>query len=149
MLNVTLDNALVLSHLDKLANVGEAIDFAGIGEYVNTSIKLRTAEGEDVHGNDFADYSEGYRAYKSKTHVLDIVNLQFDNDMLGAMLSDSDNESATIYFADEVNRTKAMAHNNGTTRLPQREFFGVSDNELKRINTMADNDILRFMETII
>ena len=82
-------------------------------------IKERTAQGISVDGTAFAPYSR-------KTPKQPPVNLFDTGEMLGSITVEASDSEARIFFADPLQAAKAGYNNNGTTKLPQRHFFGVS-----------------------
>ena len=92
----------------------------------------RTRGGVDMNGQGFAGYSEDYKDYRSKKgRQTEPVNLTFHNRMLGSMMVKRYlSDGAQIYFADAERRIVAWRHNEGIG-VPQRRFFGMSENEFK------------------
>jgi len=82
-------------------------------------IKNRTAQGISSDGTPFAPYSKNTK--KSPP-----VNLFDTGDMLGNIQVLADEREAVIFFSDSRQAEKAGYHNSGTSRMPQRHFFGVS-----------------------
>ncbi|HXS93181.1 MAG TPA: hypothetical protein VN736_01180 [Candidatus Limnocylindrales bacterium] len=82
-------------------------------------ILARTVSGISVDLQPFAPYSPA-------TGKNPPVNLTESGDMLASMTVIADNDEAHVLFADEEQAQIARYHNEGTDRLPQRFFFGVS-----------------------
>ncbi len=107
-----------------------------VGQAIIDKIVSRTGSGKGVDGGKFQKYSESYTeslAFKAAGKSKDSVNLKLFGDMLGTLdvLSDEGNK-LKIGWDDELQNAKAYNHNTGDT-LPKREFFGLSDSEVKEI----------------
>lgn len=148
MIKIEVDSDIVR----RLANAGkavtEAIDFSRLGAKGVQLITERTDTGIDVHGNPFKEYSPAYYLEKSKTHSDMTVNLQNSNDMLSALSSSSDDDSALIYFLSSVENSKAYKHNTGTGGVPKREFFGLNESDANDLSKIATADIQRYLDAL-
>lgn len=103
------------------------------GDAMNT-IKKRTAEGRDVNGSEFASYSPLYGAYREKKgRTLNPVNLMFHGRMLGSMSVEGITNGARLFFRDRERSAIAYYHQTGQGDNPQREFFGLSDSEMRQL----------------
>lgn len=116
-----------------------------IGQAIIDLMVSRTESGKDVSGNNFFQYSKEYKnslAFKAfgKTNK---VNLTQSGDML-AFLDIVENKGNTIKigWADDEENAKAYNHNAGDT-VPKRAFFGVTDNDLKKITDEFKPDLKR------
>lgn len=111
-------------------------------------IKARTLQGKDVNGENFEKYSKDYGDFKREGHgkgrgrdnkkgrnvYATAVNLTQTGRMLGSMATTNISNGSKIYFADPDRKAIAAYHNTGAGDLPQREFFGLSETELKRLS---------------
>ncbi len=106
-------------------------DLYNIAMKARYNIWSRTKNGKDYLGYPFAPYSEKYKLVREKLHkTTEIVNLEFTNRMLSSIqIANRPNESY-IYFADANRRKIAYYHNTGAGKLPLREFFNLSSQEL-------------------
>ena len=107
-ITVDIDNSGVLNMLNNLSdNIVRSIRFDELATKGKELILVRTASGQDVTGQSFAEYSASYKAFKSKTRDVSKVNLMYDNDMLNSIQADSlTADSGVIFFADAVNAEK-------------------------------------------
>jgi hypothetical protein len=122
-------------------------------ERERSRILKRTNSGVDAHGARFAAYSPGYAKNKSKYRDSGTVDLRGRNapHMLQAMLTRAEETGGTIGFYDERAAMLAKVHNEGATirtrlgkgkgkakkrgvatfRMPKREFFAATDDDLR------------------
>ena len=99
-------------------------------------IKKRTQKGADVSGTAFKPYSPSYAAYRVKKGRRESpVNLTFHGDMLGTSMQTrgTANPLAGEIFIVGDRAAVAQIHNEGLGDMPEREFFGLSDAELKKL----------------
>ena len=99
---------------------------------VDTMIN-RTLDTNDINGKKFKKYSKEYAELKGVTRSS--VDLFLEGDMLENIGRRSSKEKAGSVFIQMkkgLQTKKAYNHNFGDT-LPQREFFGVTDMEAKKI----------------
>jgi len=82
-------------------------------------IKDRTGQGIAVDGTSFSPYAK-------RTRKEPPVNLFETGAMLGSMTVEANDNEAHIFFADPLQAAKAGYSNDGTPKIPQRHFFGVS-----------------------
>lgn len=102
------------------------------GDAMNT-IKKRTAEGQDVNGAAFAPYSPQYGDYRAKKGRSETVNLMFHGRMLGSLSVEGIPNGARLFFRDRERSAIAYYHQTGQGDNPQREFFGLSDSEMRQL----------------
>lgn len=128
----------------------DGIRFDRIGIKANQFILDRTANGIGVDGSEFQEYSDSYKQYKAERLGVspDVVDLYDSGNMMGSLVVESDNVSATLFFADRVNNDKAATHNEGLDGMPKREFFGLSNDEQGFIAGMMRNDMSKFLNDI-
>jgi hypothetical protein len=118
-----------------------------IGQFFIDKMKDRSAKGLDINGNSFVDYSESYTksipfqaAGKTKN-----VNMRLSGDMLGSIdILSINGNNIKIGFADRNEELKAHGHMTGggkNNNLPVREFFGVSEKEIKQASNKFKDDI--------
>jgi len=82
-------------------------------------IKSRTSTGIGVDGQPFADYAPATK----KSPPVDLFK---SGQMLGSITQESTDTEAHIFFADPDGEQKARYHKSGTSKMPKRDFFGVS-----------------------
>ena len=71
-------------------------------------------------GRDFTPYSPSYAEEKGKT----VVNLQDTNDMLQSIDSKIKNKNQVqLFFREQTQAKKALFHQKGLGKLPERIFF--------------------------
>jgi len=129
------------------------VSFAGekslrlaIAQKVIDHIVKRTESGESAFGGSFKPYSQDYKntADFKLLKSGDNVDMKLTGAMLNDinLLSDSAN-TIRIGFEDELEKLKAFNHNTGDT-VPRRQFFGISEREVKEV-VMEDfsDDIAR------
>ena len=99
--------------------VTKGLEQAGV--QLKTIIDTRTDKGLDINRKRFVGYSPSYAEEKGKT----IVNLQDTNRMLQSIDSKKRNKNQVqIYFRSQAQAKKALWHQQGMGKLPQRKFFG-------------------------
>ena len=99
--------------------VTKGLEQAGV--QLKTIIDTRTDKGLDINKRRFVAYSPMYSALKGKS----VVNLQDTNDMLQSIDSKIKNKNQVqIYFREQSQAKKALWHQKGMGKLPQRKFFG-------------------------
>jgi hypothetical protein len=107
-------------------------------------MKDRIAQGLDRFDEEMAPYSKAYKesvdyiaARKNET-----VNMRLTGDMLGSVdLLDSKGDKVTIGFRGSKENQKAYDHMMGTERLPVRQFFGVSDEDVDSVRSDFSDEI--------
>ena len=81
----------------------------------------RTDRGLDFNKRKFTPYSQAYAEEKGKT----VVNLQDTNKMLQSIDSKLKNKNRVqVYFRSQTQARKALFHQKGLGKLPERPFFG-------------------------
>jgi phage gpG-like protein len=124
----------IIDHMAKRAQGGDGvlIDSKGKG----TPKKLKSP-----YSDDYEDSLEFKAAGKSKGDV----NMTLTGDMLASMdVISTDGSTLVIGFSDSEQAAKAHGHMtgaNGSGRLPKREFFGISRDELEDIAKEFEADI--------
>jgi|TARA_R100000656_G_scaffold31764_1_gene27671 hypothetical protein len=99
--------------------VTQGLEQAGV--QLKEIILERTDKGIDINKSKFVSYSPMYSALKGKT----TVNLQDTNRMLQSIDSKVRNKNKVqIYFRSQAQAKKALWHQQGMGKLPQRKFFG-------------------------
>ena len=124
-------NAKVISNLPKVRKrfkkfskqlpniITQGLEQAGI--QLKEIILERTDKGFDMNKSKFTAYSPMYSALKGKS----VVNLQDTNRMLQSIDSKIKNKNQVqIYFRSQTQAKKALWHQQGMGKLPQRKFFG-------------------------
>ena len=124
-------NAKVISNLPKVRKrfkkfskqlpliITQGLEQSGI--QLKEIILERTNKGKDLNKRKFTRYSPSYAEEKSKK----TVNLQDTNDMLQSIDSKVKNKNQVqIYFRSQSQAKKALWHQQGMGKLPQRKFFG-------------------------
>ena len=80
----------------------------------------RTDRGLDFNKRRFVPYSPSYAEEKGKT----VVNLQDTNDMLQSIDSKIKNKNQVqLFFREQTQAKKALFHQKGLGKLPERKFF--------------------------
>jgi hypothetical protein len=80
----------------------------------------RTDRGLDFNKRRFVPYSPSYAEEKGKT----VVNLQDTNDMLQSIDSKLRNKNQVqLFFREQTQAKKALFHQKGLGKLPERIFF--------------------------
>ena len=99
--------------------ITQGLEQAGI--QLKEIILERTDKGFDMNKSKFTAYSPMYSALKGKS----VVNLQDTNKMLQSIDSKILNKNKVqIYFRSQSQAKKALWHQQGMGKLPQRKFFG-------------------------
>ena len=126
-----------------------------IGNYVVFSILNRTGEGKDVNGNPFAPYSPRYKMFRLKHgHPVDKVNLFFSGSMLSSLTYSVFDDRLEIFFMPTYGRTpsgkisKASDAEKAYYLNKQREFFGVSDEDRRKVQRMIQDHLTHVVEDL-
>ena len=91
------------------------------GVQLKEIILERTDRGLDFNKRRFVPYSPSYAEEKGKT----VVNLQDTNDMLQSIDSQLRNKNQVqLFFREQTQAKKALFHQKGLGKLPERPFFG-------------------------
>jgi hypothetical protein len=93
-----------------------------LGDGQRERIKERTSQGIGVELDIFAPYAKSTKKEPP-------VNLTETGDMMSSIVVDSDDNSTRVYFGNDDAEEKAVWQNEGTKTIPQRFFFGVSEND--------------------
>lgn len=95
-------------------------------------ITNRTLDGKTINGGKFARYSKKYADLKGVTQ--DSVDLFLNGDMLDNLgrVENDESDSSVVIALDESQTAKGYNHNVGDT-LKKREWFGLTDDEVKSI----------------
>ena len=129
-----------IAGIDKLVSSKKIM--GKIANFIQFSIKQRTAKGYDVDGEAFVPYSKmTKRIREAEGRGTYLVDLNFTGSMLASMTHTAHDDYAEIFFMPsydrdgEYNPEKAFFLDQGRseTNLPQREFFDVSTYELEKI----------------
>ena len=112
-------------------------------------ITKRTNKGLDAMGNSFTPLNDMYAIYKTGRGKRGIPDLHYEGHMLRAMQVKSIKNGAEIYFNNETERKKAVAHNFGNIHLgrnlPRRNFFRLGDKIEKYIFNQFRKPIKRIL----
>lgn len=114
---------------------------ADIAQEAIDIIVARTSAGKDVSGAAFEKLDPKYAKYKKGITGSAKANLSLLGDMLESIETvEESRDTVVLGFSDELQNAKAYNHNTGDT-LPQREFFGLTDKEKKRIASKFAQDV--------
>ena len=98
--------------------VTKGLEQAGV--QLKEIILERTDRGLDFNKNKFIGYSPSYAQEKGKT----IVNLQDTNRMLQSIDSKlRSRNKVQLFFREQTQAKKALFHQKGLGKLPERKFF--------------------------
>lgn len=118
-----------------------------IGMRVISQIQIRTAEGRDAGGQEFAPYTKKYRLFRTKKgRPVDKVNLFFTGSMMSAMTHSATEDTAKIFFMNTTdpsnvpNPLKAYALNK------KRNFFALSGQDQQDIEEMLREHLEALLE---
>jgi hypothetical protein len=106
-----------------------------IGQAIIDKIKERTAAGADINGEAFKGYSKTYKEsleFKAAGKGNN-VNMRLSGDMLELMDFSINGNTIKIGWDDVEQSKKAHGHITGGGFLPKRNFFGVTNDDLKDI----------------
>ena len=108
-------------------------------------IKTKTAKGQDFRGSPFAPYSEGYLKRLQREGKKTVVDLIYDNRMMGSLtpsstVKKSGTNKVSLAFSNSQMRTRALF--NQVLNEPKREFFGFNS----RTETIIGKAFNRFVE---
>ncbi len=100
----------------------------------------RTANGLDINGNRFANYSQSYADTKGVT--VDSVDMILNGDMIQSYRDGQTQKNIINFELDPGESLKSFNHNTGDT-VPKRQFFGVSENDSNIDTIVSRVDRLR------
>ena len=103
--------------------------------HAQTIILSRTAEGRDVNGQTFLEYSEDYAKLRSELGLPTTPDLFKTGKMLGSMTDTILDYIAYIHFGTGEEGSKALYNNKS------REFFAISSDEETDIVASIREDI--------
>ena len=113
-----------------------------IATFLITSIKLRTAGGRDVNDAAFAPYSKGYAMFRAKEgYPTSKVDLFFSGSMMASMDYKATSTTATLYFLNTEDKTGTKNPNKAYWLNQKREFFALSDDDMREVEEMVDDEI--------
>jgi len=128
MLTITIDTEgakELLTIVDSIINSPDLS--AAAASFVVDSILSKTKQGIDVDYNSFDPYSPKYKKRGR-------VNLTRTGAMLGSIgYNTFGPTSAEVSFNSGEQDTIASYHNQGTSKMPQRHFFGFSDDDYGKL----------------
>jgi hypothetical protein len=97
-------------------------------------IQARTAQGLDTNGHPFAPYALSTARARARKGLSTTPNLRVTGAMLDAMIPEVRSETEFgIVFADDTQEAIAASLERGTERVPARDFFNTSEQELDLI----------------
>lgn len=120
-----------------------------IGEYIKFKIKERTLEGRDVSGNAFTPYSDAYKAYREiHGRPTAWVDLFFTGSMQGSMTHEVDGNSGEVkvFFMNTQDKSGASNPEKAFYLNEERNFFGVSEEEIEEIRDIVQEYIEDLIE---
>jgi hypothetical protein len=124
--------------------------FEEIGLFLQSQIKLRTAEGLDVEGRKFKPYSTRHAAKRKSLGLpIDKVDLFFTGSMLSSMNHEAAQSQVRVFFMPTTdkfggsNPAKAFYINEGQGR----EFFAISSKEADDILNLAARRLVQILNT--
>ncbi len=127
--------------LERLKSIPDALGrnfFAEASEFEILSIQTRTLEGEDADGRDFEEYSPAYKLFREEEgRQGEPVNLFFHGDMFNAMTYDISRNSSILFFATTSDKEGQSNAKKAFFLQQQREFFALSDSDIKGIMDIA------------
>ena len=97
-------------------------------------INERTLNRTDINNRKFTKYSKEYASKKGVTR--NSVDLFLEGDMLSSIQPLEETRDTVVFGIDsseEKQLLKSHGHNKGGGNLPQREFFGITEKEAKKI----------------
>ena len=123
LLKIEIDAEDAIEILDSVAAVLTSDGFAdAAGGFAADRIIQRTLSGKDINDNSFEAYSAAYARKKGG-----IVNLSASGEMLGSIDFQSGSSTETTITCDS---DIAGYHEDGTPDMPQRQFMGLSDEDV-------------------
>lgn len=119
-----------------------------IGQAVIDAIKNKAESGDFLAGSSKKGYSKEYAeseagiVYGKKTGAK--PNLNASGDMLNSIALDlpTNTDRVVINFLDSLESQKAHGHVNGSDILPKRDFFGLTNSELRTIAKQFDGEVV-------
>lgn len=122
--SIEIDARELLGKARNTLDEKEDLAFAIIDQIVD-----RTRSGKSLNGRNFRRLSAAYADLKGTTRA----DLTLDGDMLDELdIISIRGNKIKIGWNDTLQSNKAYNHDTGDT-LPKREFFGMTEAELKRI----------------
>lgn len=109
-----------------------------IATFLITSIKLRTAKGEDAKGKQFEPYDPKYVMFRqSKGRPTSKVDLFFTGSMLSSMDYKATPTTAKIYFLSTEDKSGSKNPDKAYWLNQKREFFALSDADMREVENMV------------
>lgn len=125
--------------LIRLAGGPEKALLTEIGEYAMFRIKARTAEGKDVDGQAFEEYSPGHRRTRERLgHPVDKVNLFMTGSMMAAMNFTTDSNSVELFFLNTTDDSGSRNPEKAFWLNENRNFFSLSEEDVSGIVNMIN-----------
>jgi hypothetical protein len=141
--NLTVSLSELSQEIDLKSYIGRKPTAKEKEIFAETAIDVitnRTLDTKDIDGKKFKKYSKKYAEFKGVTRSS--VDLFLEGDMLEGIGRRSSKEKAGSVFI-QMNKglqtKKSYNHQVGDT-LPQREFFGLTDMEVKKITSEFKED---------
>jgi len=133
----------------KLDNMNNAITsrllMGNIGTFIKFLIDKRTHEGKDVQGKKFKPYAESYKSYREKNQrPVDKVDFDFHGSMWDALTFEYGSKSVRVFFQNTPDQYSSTHVTNAAKAFflnEQRQFFALSDKDVKKIKEMVQKFI--------
>jgi hypothetical protein len=111
-----------------------------IVDEVKEMVLDKTARGLDYRGRVFAPYSKEYAKKKGKTRP----DLKASGRMLGAVTAKVDTpQHGTVSIRDAKGAEIGTYHNEGTKKMPQREFMNITQAAVDKLAKKHMDDEIR------
>lgn len=118
-----------------------------IGLYVISQIQIRTAEGKDVVGANFAPYTAHYRLFRQeKGRSTSKVNLFFTGSMMGSMTHEATDDMTRIFFMNTKDPSGASNPLKAYGLNRKRNFFAIGEEDQQEIERMIREHAAAIME---
>ncbi|MDZ7703360.1 MAG: hypothetical protein U5L04_02620 [Trueperaceae bacterium] len=115
----------VAAHIDIRLRDWPGADLIDLANRGIQLIEERTEQGQDMHGRSFVAYSPQYAEFRRATgRQAERVDLLYEGHMRTNMTPKAGDGAAIIFFPDQTEGVKAMAHHEGTATISARPWFG-------------------------
>jgi hypothetical protein len=115
-----------------------------LGNYLTTSIEMRTLAGKEIEGDPFEPYSPRYRLFRQRTGHPTTPNLKYTGGMLNALTYDvqAQKEQVKVFFMEGGTPGTDVSHAAKAFYLQdKRPFFGASLYDIEKLNEIYQDHV--------
>ena len=115
------------------------------------TIKSDTKKGKDIEGNPFKRLKQSTINAKRKKGSKTPTKPLMDTGLMRKVFRSKTASASDLASRDDVAKKRseiAVFHNDGGSRIPQREWFGIGDKSKKRMNKMIKAKIKQIVRLV-